>query len=117
MKAKSAGHDAEPLTLRLAAGICLPDPGAIVEAVALDGRQVCLARLDDGELIAFEARCPHRGVPLCQGILEGGTIICLEHFWRWQCRSGAPVNPGHGWLRTYRVDSDGDGSLLTLRSG
>ena len=64
---------ADPHTLELAADVRLPEAGSIVEVTALDGRQVCLARLTGGELTAFEARCPHRGVPLCHGAREGGA--------------------------------------------
>lgn len=98
---------AERVALELASDVRLPEAGAIVEVNALDGRQVCLARLAGGELTAFEPRCPHQGVPLCHGVLEGEQVICLEHFWRWQVRSGEPPGPGHPPLCTYRVDQQG----------
>jgi len=87
---------AERVALDLASDVRLPEAGAIVEVNALDGRQVCLARLAGGELTAFEPRCPHRGVPLC-----------LEHFWRWQVRGGEPLGHGRPPLGTYRVDQQG----------
>ncbi len=105
--------DTDQLTLCLPTEVCLPEAGSIVEVSSLDGRQVCLARLDDGELTAFEPRCPHRGARLCHGVLEDGQVICLEHLWRWQTCGGQPANPGHPRLRTYRVDQRG--ALLTLR--
>ncbi len=100
----SVDHAADQLPLEFAADVRLPEAGAIVEITGLDGRQVCLARLDDSQLVAFEPRCPHRGVPLCHGALQDGQLICLEHLWRWQARSGEPLNAAHPPLRTYRVD-------------
>jgi len=98
---------AERVALDLASDVRLPEAGSIVEVSALDGRQVCLARLAGGELTAFEPRCPHRGVPLCHGVLEGEQVICLEHFWRWQVRGGEPLGHGRPPLGTYRVDQQG----------
>ncbi|MCS5692324.1 Rieske 2Fe-2S domain-containing protein [Cyanobium sp. FGCU-6] len=102
----------ERLALDLVSDVNLPEAGAIVEVTALDGRQVCLARLAGGELTAFEPRCPHRGVPLCHGGLEGEQVICLEHFWRWQVRDGQPLGSGHPPLGTYRVDPQGQRLML-----
>lgn len=107
MSHPSGGRSAEAATLELAADVRLPEAGSIIEVTALDGRQVCLARLAGGELAAFEPRCPHRGVPLCHGALEGGLVICLEHFWRWQALGGEPLSAGHPPLRTWRIDQRG----------
>lgn len=109
----TSSHDALPQgpvgrrALELASDVPLPEAGTIVEVTAVDGQPVCLARLAGGELTAFEPRCPHRGVPLCHGVLEGEQVICLEHFWRWQVRSGQPLGSGHPPLGTYRVDRQG----------
>lgn len=112
----SLDRAAEPLTLELAADVQRPEAGSILEVTALDGRQICLARLAGGELTAFEHRCPHRGAPLCHGVVEGELVICLEHFWRWRARGGEPLNAGHSPLRTYRVEDRGT-SLKLVPSG
>lgn len=93
--------------LELPADTTLPQVGEIVEATSRDGQLVCLAQLENGDLAAFEPRCPHRGVALCRGALEGELVICLDHFWRWQVRSGAAAGGGHPPLRTYRVERQG----------
>jgi nitrite reductase/ring-hydroxylating ferredoxin subunit len=102
----------EALVLELPPDVRLPESGCIVEITALTGQQVCLARLADGELTAFESRCPHRGVPLCHGALEDRQLICLEHFWRWQVASGEPLAAGQTPLRTYIVEDRGSSVRL-----
>ena len=107
MSEASLDRSTEALILDLPPDAPLPETGCIVEVTALNGQQVCLARRAGGELIAFESRCPHRGVPLCQGALEADQIICLEHFWRWQVASGEPLAAGQTPLRTYIVAERG----------
>ncbi|WP_411870184.1 Rieske (2Fe-2S) protein [Vulcanococcus limneticus] len=102
----------EPGVLELPASTALPQVGEIVEATSRDGQAVCLVLLETGELAAFEPRCPHRGVPLCRGTLEGGLVICLDHFWRWHACSGEAAGGGHPALRTYRVEREGEGLRL-----
>jgi nitrite reductase/ring-hydroxylating ferredoxin subunit len=112
MSESSLDRSIESLILDLPSDLPLPEKGCLVEVTALNGQQVCLARRADGELIAFESRCPHRGVPLCQGALEADQIICLEHFWRWQVASGEPLAAGQTPLRTYIVEDRGKSMRL-----
>lgn len=107
MSESSLDRSIESLILDLPPDTSLPEIGCVVEVTALNGQQVCLARRAGGELTAFEPRCPHRGVPLCQGALEADQIICLEHFWRWQVASGEPLVAGQPPLRTYIVEDRG----------
>jgi nitrite reductase/ring-hydroxylating ferredoxin subunit len=108
MRDPQVSRPAEPGVLELPAGTALPQVGEIVEATSRDGQAVCLAQLENGDLAAFEPRCPHRGVPLCRGALEGGQVICLDHFWRWQASSGEAAGGSHPDLRTYRVERQGE---------
>lgn len=57
-------------------------------AVEVDGRALCLVRLD-GELHAFDDACPHRQWPLHLGRLDGAVLRCRAHTWEWDVRSGA----------------------------
>lgn len=40
---------------------------------------VVLFRLEDGEIVALEDRCPHRSAPLSMGRLKGNAIECPYH--------------------------------------
>lgn len=42
-----------------------------------------LYRGEDGEVRAFDAHCPHMGAHLCDGFVEGNSIRCPFHFWKY----------------------------------
>ena len=63
-------------------------PEATPTAVEVDGRPLCVLRLE-GELHAFDDACPHRQWPLHEGKLVGGILTCRAHTWEWDVRSGA----------------------------
>ncbi len=71
-------------------------PGAIATASLL-GRQLALWRGNDGQLHAWEDRCPHRGTRLSIGRIEGENLVCAYHGWRFagdgQC-THIPALPG-----------------------
>jgi phenylpropionate dioxygenase-like ring-hydroxylating dioxygenase large terminal subunit len=54
-----------------------------------------LARLD-GVLTAFEDRCPHRLAPLSAGRVDGDTLVCPYHGWRFAADGGCTAVPALG---------------------
>ncbi len=47
-----------------------------------------------GEYYAIENTCPHRGAPLGEGRIEEGILICPNHEWRFELKTGwCPQNP------------------------
>lgn len=42
---------------------------------------IALYRADDGSVHALEDRCPHRGIKLSHGSVEGCRLVCLYHGW------------------------------------
>jgi nitrite reductase/ring-hydroxylating ferredoxin subunit len=71
------------------------DDGSLAEGetrcVEADGTSVMLAR-SGGELYALSNHCSHRGGPLCEGELDGGTITCPWHHSVFDLRDGALVH-------------------------
>jgi 3-phenylpropionate/trans-cinnamate dioxygenase ferredoxin subunit len=65
--------------------------GGMLGVVTPAGERVCL--VDDGGVIrAVGDECPHQGFALSSGELLGnGTIECVWHGARFDCRSGAVV--------------------------
>jgi phenylpropionate dioxygenase-like ring-hydroxylating dioxygenase large terminal subunit len=61
------------------------------------GRDLVVALLDDGQPAALVDRCPHRSTRLSVGRVEGTSIRCAYHGWRWD-RGGRcveiPSTPG-----------------------
>ena len=47
-----------------------------------------------GDFYAIDNTCPHRGSPLGEGRVEEGILICPNHEWRFELKSGwCPQNP------------------------
>jgi nitrite reductase/ring-hydroxylating ferredoxin subunit len=61
--------------------------GAVAKVVVA-GREVLLARLEDGTVAAASPVCPHRGEDLCGGTVYMGAIDCPVHHYLYDLRSG-----------------------------
>jgi toluene monooxygenase system ferredoxin subunit len=70
--------------------------------VRVDERSVLLLRTDAG-VFAYEDRCPHLGVPLSQGALEGCKLTCAAHHYQYDACTGRGINPRNVSLRAYPV--------------
>ncbi|HEY8580928.1 MAG TPA: aromatic ring-hydroxylating dioxygenase subunit alpha [Beijerinckiaceae bacterium] len=53
--------------------------GDALVAKTLLGRPLVFYRAADGDVVALEDRCPHRHVPLSQGVRAGDEIECAYH--------------------------------------
>lgn len=62
-----------------------PGEGRTVE---IQGRRFALWNLD-GEFVAIDDACPHRGGPLGAGVLQDGRVYCPLHGWAFDPRTGA----------------------------
>ena len=62
-----------------------------------EGRAVKVGELEiaifnlNGRFLTIENRCPHKGGPLCDGIVSGTTVVCPLHGWRFDLESGMAV--------------------------
>lgn len=61
-------------------------PGAATCAPAGDG-EVAVFNVD-GELLAVESRCLHKGGALADGHVSDGVVTCPLHWWRYDLRTG-----------------------------
>lgn len=62
-------------------------------AITVHNTPLLLTRLDDDTLVAFNARCPHAAADLGAGDLHRGRIICPDHGWKFDIRSGRSLWP------------------------
>ena len=60
--------------------------------VVVDGVAVGLYNVE-GRVYAMEDACPHAGVHLSQGQLDGCVVTCLAHGWMFDIRTG--FDPQH----------------------
>jgi nitrite reductase (NADH) small subunit len=81
-------------------------------AVALGGRELAIFNLGD-RFLAVDGRCPHKGGPLCDGIVAGDTVVCPLHGWKIGLTTGAVERPAgeHACVHAYPTRID-DGIVL-----
>lgn len=75
---------------------------------------VVLFRSEDGEVVALDDRCAHRGYPLSKGRLDGDQIVCGYHGFRYNCSGicvavpSQPQPPFEAKIKAYEThESDG----------
>src|SRR5512146_2474272 len=74
----------------------------------LDGdRRVCVINAG-GTLFACQATCPHEGVRLCEGCVDGSTLTCLEHLWQWDLRTGEPLGLAEAPLAMFDLEIEAE---------
>lgn len=73
--------------------------------VRVSGAAIALFNVD-GVVYAMDNRCPHEGGPLGDGELEGATIECPWHQWRFDVRTGACAHDPSVRAKTYDVRVD-----------
>jgi toluene monooxygenase system ferredoxin subunit len=71
-------------------------------AVAVGGVAAVLLNVD-GDVYAFEDRCPHLASPLSRGRFDGRVLTCAAHEWTFDGRGGGGLNPAGACLRAYAV--------------
>lgn len=86
-------------------------------AVAVGGVPVALFRTEDGRVFAIEDSCPHMGMPLHNGRLDGTVVRCVHHGLRIDVATGAtPGQAGWGCARFETKCADGQ-ILLWVEAG
>lgn len=59
-------------------------------SVQIGGQEVAIFNLN-GRFVTIDNRCPHKGGPLCDGIVSGTTVVCPLHGWRFDLDTGLAV--------------------------
>lgn len=79
-----------------------------LDGVVIGGRELALARLPDGDWVAFDDTCTHEECPLSEGDLEGERIICYCHGSEFDLRTGDVLEgPAEDPLTIYPVRIEG----------
>jgi len=83
-------------------------PGSL-RPVMVGAEPVVLANVE-GTIYAVLDRCSHEDLPLCDGELEGGILVCTYHGARFDVASGSPRGlPAVRPIKTYAVEIREDG--------
>ena len=59
-------------------------------AVKIGGMELAIFNLN-GRFLTIENACPHKGGPLCDGIVSGTAVVCPLHGRRFDLESGMAV--------------------------
>ena len=84
-----------------------------VLGVSVGAVDVVLCNIE-GEVLAYEDRCPHLGHPLSNGAIVPPVLTCAAHEWAFDVRTGDGVNPTTARLRRFPVRIDGDTILVDV---
>lgn len=75
--------------------------------VTLEGESILVFNIE-GKFYAYEDKCAHKGVPLCEGKLAGNILTCPAHHWSYDACTGHGVNPGNCQLKVFPTKVEGD---------
>lgn len=87
-----------------------PGTGKVVMA---NGNMIALFNID-GSFYAIDNTCLHRGGPLGEGLLEGDTVTCPWHGWRFNIKTGAHTFNPQIKVKSYPVQVEGDDIAINL---
>ena len=59
-------------------------------SVRLGDKEIAIFNVN-GRFLAIENECPHKGGPLCDGIVSGATVVCPLHGRRFDLETGMAV--------------------------
>jgi nitrite reductase (NADH) small subunit len=65
--------------------------------VNVEGREIGITRLNTGELRAVRNHCPHKGAPVCRGIIGGTWPPCEPGEMKFERDGEVLVCPWHGF--------------------
>lgn len=86
-------------------------------AVKIDNLEIAIFNVN-GRFLTIDNSCPHKGGPLCDGIVSGTTVVCPLHGQRFDLESGMPVLASQaGCLATYPTRVDGGIIFVDLERG
>lgn len=92
--------------LKLANRAQLPAEGEAKEFIVRD-KTLCVAVID-GQPLALDNVCPHRGGPLAEGTIEGGKVVCPWHQFEFDLATGAGTDDSGAHAVAYSLRLKGE---------
>lgn len=80
-----------------------------VRAFNFLGKELAIYRGEDNRVVAMDAYCPHMGAHFAEGRVEGNSIRCLFHYWKFDNEGSCteiPCQPTHDFVpkvKTYPI--------------
>jgi len=66
--------------------------------------KIAVFRTAENQVYAIENRCPHKGGPLSDGIVHGGSVTCPLHNWVFDLATGEAQGADEGQVRSFAVN-------------
>lgn len=85
-----------------------------MRAVRVGDAELLLVNLGDGEVRAYDNRCPHAGSRLSEGSLRATTLQCGAHLWEFDVRTGEGLNPRGCRLHAHPVRIEGGAVMVQV---
>jgi nitrite reductase (NADH) small subunit len=82
-------------------------PAGTVREFQLDGKTLAIANVN-GQFVAIDNTCLHRGGPLGEGTLSGKTVTCPWHGWQYDLTTGKLVNNPTVGVACYALEVRGE---------
>jgi nitrite reductase/ring-hydroxylating ferredoxin subunit len=83
------------------------------KVIMVNGSEIMVFNLD-GELSAISNVCPHRGYPLTYGPIFDDTIMCPNHGYMFNVKTGHCLTKSSHPIKTYKVIVDGNSIKIEL---
>ena len=83
------------------------------KSIEINGKPVAVFNIE-GNFYAINDTCMHRGGPLGEGELDGKTVICPWHGWRYDVTTGANELVPDLPTNRYNVKVEGDDVLVDV---
>jgi len=83
------------------------------KTLTVEGKSVALFNVD-GKFYCTDNTCVHRGGPLGEGSLEGATVTCPWHGWRYDVTTGQSETNPAAKIATYEVKVEGEELLVGI---
>lgn len=92
-------------------------PPGSAKAVLVEGRWFALFHDPEGGFHATDDACPHEGASLGEGTYHEGRVICPQHSWVFDVRSGECLLRPEVSLACYATRPAGDDIEIELGNG
>ena len=85
-----------------------------IKSFRLLGKPVGIVRNTNGSFFATEIACKHQNADLSAGNIEGDTLTCPRHGWKYDLETGECLNHDSTPLRRYSLRVDGEDIYVSL---
>ncbi|MBM4765062.1 nitrite reductase (NAD(P)H) small subunit [Bacillus sp. B15-48] len=84
-------------------------PVGVGQVYKINGEEVVLFRLSNGDVRAIENRSPHpKGGTLSEGLVSGEYLYCPVYDWKISLKDGQVQAPDEGYVKIYQLEQDKD---------